>query len=323
MVHIKRINEMTDFMNEGLLSAIKARAQIVKVQGWFFDTAAQAIADNPKKYRKAEQLVDALESDARKEYKKVVTVEDALTFNDWWGDFRKSAINALERNFEQSMNESYNRSGTPVIIRREDDGQLVAFFPEQINGKYIGCYSHIGQHSDASVDYMLNDTSEVSENDAREVSALISELQRIGYENIHIVKADDFDINAVRESASPYDSEAEGKRIWNAVISGRENTLPRTSREDACKCLATYFSNFNEFNAPPAEDISRLVNWLEATYSNTDAQNEEGVAKFISSLWRHFSYKGRAFSNIIRNYQSMHPTSSLGERIALGRKFDR
>lgn len=229
MVHIKRINEMTDFMNEGLLSAIKARAQIVKVQGWFFDTAAQVIADNPKRYRKAEQLVDALESDARKEYKKVVTVEDALTFSDWWGDFRKSAINALERNFEQSMN----------------------------------------------------------------------------------------------ESASPYDSGAEGKRIWDAIIGGRENTLPRTSREDACKCLATYFSNFNEFNAPSAEDISRLVNWLETTYSNTDAQNEEGVARFISSLWRHFSYKGRAFSNIIRNYQSMHPTSSLGERIALGRKFDR
>jgi hypothetical protein len=189
MEYIKKIDEfISNPVNEGLLSAIKARAQIVKVQGWFFDTAAQAIADNPKKYTKAEQLVNALESDAEKEYKKTVTVEDALTFRDWWGDFKKSAINALERNFEQSMNES--QSETYVVIRKEYNGQLIAFFPDQMNGEYIGCYSHIGQHSDASVDYMMNRTKDVTSSDTQAVNDLLAELKRIGYRKLVRVNAD-------------------------------------------------------------------------------------------------------------------------------------
>ena len=191
MIHIKRLNEMESPVNEGILSAIKARAQIVKVQGWFFDAAAQAIADNPKKYTSAEQLVNALQSDAEKEYKKVVTVEDALTFRDWWGDFKKSAVNALERNFKQSMNEALNGSAktfnerTTVILRKEDDGNVIAFFPSQINGNRIACYSHMGQHSEADIDYMLNDTHAVTNSDNNDAMELLDELRQVGYKNIY------------------------------------------------------------------------------------------------------------------------------------------
>jgi hypothetical protein len=44
----------------------------------------------------------------------------------------------------------------PVIFRRETAGSIIAFFPtlpEDVNGRYLTCYAHLGQHSGASFDY--------------------------------------------------------------------------------------------------------------------------------------------------------------------------
>lgn len=43
----------------------------------------------------------------------------------------------------------------PVIFRKEG-ADVVAFFPTipgDINGRYVTCYAHLGQHSSAALDY--------------------------------------------------------------------------------------------------------------------------------------------------------------------------
>lgn len=134
---------------------------------------------------------------------------------------------------------------------------------------------------------------------------------------------DNMDMLSVFEGtiADPYMKEAEGKKIWEAVINGNTASLESMDTDGICSCLATYLSNFNMYNAPTPDDIALLVDFLDNTYSCIDTDNEERVAHFISSLWRKFDYKGRAFSNIIKRYMANHPTSSLRERIRLTRKF--
>ena len=134
---------------------------------------------------------------------------------------------------------------------------------------------------------------------------------------------DNMDMSSVFEGtiADPYMKEAEGKKIWEAAINGNTASLKLMDVDDTCGCLATYLSNFNMYNAPTPDDIVLLVDFLDNTYSCIDTDNEERVARFISSLWAKFEYKGRAFSNIIKRYMANHPTSSLGERIRLTRKF--
>lgn len=41
-----------------------------------------------------------------------------------------------------------------VIFRKEKDGEIVAFFPElKANYGRMVCYAHIGQHSEADIEY--------------------------------------------------------------------------------------------------------------------------------------------------------------------------
>ena len=74
-----------------------------------------------------------------------------------------------------------------VIIRRDrQSGDLVAFMPENdANPGMVVCYAHIGQHSEASRQYMLG--TKPVDYTAPEVFELVRELISMGYA-VHLVK---------------------------------------------------------------------------------------------------------------------------------------
>lgn len=77
---------------------------------------------------------------------------------------------------------------TKVVFKKVKEGyfqnDIIAFFISEKRYDWnnrqelIGCYQHIGQHGEATVDYMENDTVDAS---AEEYEALKNELERIGY----------------------------------------------------------------------------------------------------------------------------------------------
>ena len=71
-----------------------------------------------------------------------------------------------------------------VIFRKwKGNGDVIAFFPDQRDGPYIGSYEHIGQHGNAS--YPHPQTEPAS---ANEYADLLAELRSIGYDDLRIVK---------------------------------------------------------------------------------------------------------------------------------------
>ena len=72
-----------------------------------------------------------------------------------------------------------------VIFRKEKNGDIVAFFPElKANYGRMVCYAHIGQHSEADVEYYWN-TQKAFEN---EYKPLLNELKAIYNDCILVVK---------------------------------------------------------------------------------------------------------------------------------------
>jgi hypothetical protein len=65
-----------------------------------------------------------------------------------------------------------------VIFRKDKkNGDIIAFFPEILTNRYnIMSYMHIGQHSEASLEYYTNDTQNAKPD---EYKSLLSELKRI------------------------------------------------------------------------------------------------------------------------------------------------
>lgn len=74
-----------------------------------------------------------------------------------------------------------------VMFYKEDDGQILAVFPEENytdrNDLTKVCYSAIGQHSGAAMDY-INSLSKAIE---EEYAPLLSELKRQGYRNLQVL----------------------------------------------------------------------------------------------------------------------------------------
>ena len=91
------MRSLSEYINEGLISAFKAQWQTTKVQGELIDLAEKMIEENPDKYRRGADVLKDLEGDAKKLYAQYVTVDDALDFNQWWKEFFKSASNMLDR----------------------------------------------------------------------------------------------------------------------------------------------------------------------------------------------------------------------------------
>ena len=113
-----------------------------------------------------------------------------------------------------------------------------------------------------------------------------------------------------------------GKTVWDAVVNNKTESLPMQPADTVCGSLASYMSNFNSISAPPAEDVSKLISWLDSTYSKEPA-GEATVARFISCLWWKFDFKGRQFNAIIRNYMKNHPDSKAAGRLSFYRKIDK
>ena len=73
-----------------------------------------------------------------------------------------------------------------VMFRKwKGNGAIIAFFPDQPDGPYLMSYAHIGQHSEASLEYYWS-TRKV-DYDSTEVKALVNELCSIGY-NVRLMK---------------------------------------------------------------------------------------------------------------------------------------
>lgn len=84
-------------IEEGLFDKLKARKQILEVQGLVADEYEKLIQDDPKKFNSGESVMNAIKKFAMATYKKVVTVEGTLTFSQWWEEFAKAHEHMLDK----------------------------------------------------------------------------------------------------------------------------------------------------------------------------------------------------------------------------------
>lgn len=96
---IKTFDEFnnSNTIEEGLLDKLKARKQILEVQGIVADEYEKLIQDEPKRFNSGKSVMQAIKSFALDTYKKVVTAEGALTFSQWWEEFAKANEYMLDR----------------------------------------------------------------------------------------------------------------------------------------------------------------------------------------------------------------------------------
>jgi len=71
----------------------------------------------------------------------------------------------------------------PVVIRvwKDDPDDVFALFPTDpadIDGRYCGCYQHVGQHGSADYYHCIRNSRPATH---REAAPLLAELRRIGY----------------------------------------------------------------------------------------------------------------------------------------------
>lgn len=91
-------------LNEGLLSAIKAKGKITKIQGVVFDKAAELIEKNPEKYKDGQSVLKDIERDAKKLYDRelgdLVKNNDIIDSDEWWKDFAPKAARMIMPDIE-------------------------------------------------------------------------------------------------------------------------------------------------------------------------------------------------------------------------------
>jgi hypothetical protein len=86
----------TNALDEGLFDVFKIRKQITKLQGVVVDEYEKMLSTNPKKFKDAESVLKSVEGFAYNAYKKIVTAEDALSFDQWWKNFKKAHTYLLD-----------------------------------------------------------------------------------------------------------------------------------------------------------------------------------------------------------------------------------
>lgn len=96
---IKTFDEFnnSNTIEEGLLDKLKARKQILEVQGIVADEYEKLIQDEPKRFNSGKSVLQAVKSFALETYKKVVTAEGSLTFSQWWEEFAKAHEYMLDK----------------------------------------------------------------------------------------------------------------------------------------------------------------------------------------------------------------------------------
>ena len=93
---IKTFDEFTNKLDEGLFDMFKTRKQIVKLQGAVVDEYEKLIEENPKKYKDSKSVLNDVKKFAEDAYNKIITSEDAISFNQWWEDFEKAHTYLLD-----------------------------------------------------------------------------------------------------------------------------------------------------------------------------------------------------------------------------------
>ena len=74
---------------------------------------------------------------------------------------------------------------TDVIFRKFKDGEILALFPYEIEtGTFVLSYQHIGQHSGADYQFMINGTKPAK---PEEFTDLKKEIENFGY-NLRVIK---------------------------------------------------------------------------------------------------------------------------------------
>lgn len=108
---------------------------------------------------------------------------------------------------------------TKVVFKKVKDGyfqnDIIAFFVDNMRYDHtdkmflVECYEHFGQHGEASIDYMENDTILAS---AEEYEALKTELENIGY-------------NLIDMTGWEYVSSIDGYYLYRKIENGKGKWL--------------------------------------------------------------------------------------------------
>ena len=95
---IKTFDEFnqTERLDEGIFDTFKIRKQFNTLQGLVVDEYERLLDENPKKFNNGESVMSAVEQFAHKAYKKIITAENALSFSQWWEQFKKANANMLD-----------------------------------------------------------------------------------------------------------------------------------------------------------------------------------------------------------------------------------
>ena len=124
---IKSFEQFSSELNhvdEGLFDALKARKEIVKLQGIVTDEYEKLLQENPKKYKDGKSVLRDIEDFAKEAYKKIVKSEEALSFEDWWESFAKSNVYMLDRTvFLKESVDNYSGKYTIEITYSKDDDE--------------------------------------------------------------------------------------------------------------------------------------------------------------------------------------------------------
>ena len=127
MKTIKSFEQFSSELNhvdEGLFDALKARKEIVKLQGIVTDEYEKLLQKDPKKYKDGKSVLKAIEDFAKEAYKKIVKSEEALSFEDWWESFEKSNVYMLDRTvFLKESVDNYSGQYTIEITYSKDDDE--------------------------------------------------------------------------------------------------------------------------------------------------------------------------------------------------------
>lgn len=74
---------------------------------------------------------------------------------------------------------------TNVIFRKDESGEITAFFPDTYKLGELVCYQHIGQHSMASIGYYRKTKPALK----KEYTSLLNELVNlVGYDDLVVRK---------------------------------------------------------------------------------------------------------------------------------------
>ena len=126
MMTIKSFEQFSSELNhvdEGLFDALKARKEIVKLQGIVTDEYEKLLQEDPKKYKDGKSVLKAVKDFALDAYDKIVKSEDALSFSQWWENFEKSNVYMLDRTvfLKESVDNYSGQYTIEITYSKADD----------------------------------------------------------------------------------------------------------------------------------------------------------------------------------------------------------